>query len=178
MEITARNGPFLICYYLGTNPTGFQFGITEELEVHMPMLKFFMALVCIMSIDGTRYTFVFFTENKCGLINCLRYIYKWLTSLDILVFRREGSTDRKRQWWQYTHVMLLYVVTEILAFFTCQIIHHFCRRFPCRGTVHYTRKGLLVLCAAFFCFFNTWFCTYLTVLFCCLETGLFFLRSA
>lgn len=50
MGITARNGPFLICYYLGTNPTGFQFGITKELEVHMPMLKFFMALVCIMSL--------------------------------------------------------------------------------------------------------------------------------
>lgn len=42
----------------------------------MPMLKCLVALICIVVFtDGKRYTFVFSTEDKCGLINCLGYIY-------------------------------------------------------------------------------------------------------
>lgn len=152
MEITARNGQFLICYYLGTNPTWFQFGITRELEVHTPRLKFFMTLICIMSLlmGGGTLSFSLLKTNVDSLI--ASDIYTWLTSVEMLVFKREGSTDRKWQRWQYTHVMLLYVVTEILRFFTCQIRITLWEG-PRMVTVHYIRKGLLASCAAFFLFF-------------------------
>lgn len=39
-----------------------------ELEVHMPMFKFYSFNLYYVFTDGKRYIFVFFTENKYGLI--------------------------------------------------------------------------------------------------------------
>lgn len=72
MEITARDSPFsfdliLLRHISYMIPVGNYF--VERIEMHMAMLKFFIALICIMSslMEG-RYIFVFLTRNKYGLI--------------------------------------------------------------------------------------------------------------
>lgn len=181
MGITARHSPFSICYYFGTNPTWFQFGIPREVEEHTPTLKFSVAFICIRSLLMGRVTPSFSLLKTNVGSSAASDTHTWLTSVAILVFKREGSTDRKWQPWQYTHgMLLLHAVTEILGFFTRQTILTPVGGSPAVGACTTSGRGCWFCVLRSFClfFFNTWFCTYLTVLFRCLETGLSFRRSA
>lgn len=153
MGITARHSPFSICYYFGTNPTWFQFGIPREVEEHTPTLKFSVAFICIRSLLMGRGTPSFSLLKTNVGSSAASDTHTWLTSVAILVFKREGSTDRKWQPWQYTHgMLLLHAVTEILGIFTRQTILTPVGGSPAVGACTTSGRGCWFCVLRSFCF--------------------------
>lgn len=121
------------------------------------MLKSFMALNCIMSSMRGRGTpsFSLLETNVGSLI--APDLYKWLTSVEIPVFKREGSTDRTWRRGRYTRAVTICCYWKTSIFYTSDQ-NRFRRKSPPRWWPCTAWEGAVgFVCCVLSVFFNTWF---------------------